>query len=392
MDLRTEAVKDVLCYFTSAGFEERVVGLVDAFAPCVDQVIDEIKYQRVEGDQEVRDARGRMRYSFDPRTAMGNFHGGMQTPMREPGDIKRLKIFNKSSRRFFKTMIDRDVGPEGARSRVAAATTIARFWSRYRSLPLVNQTTDDEDPVGLVTFMGKAVICPITQDTIPRSEQFRLVTTNFEGIAYSRTALAEYLYTTVNFTCPCTRSPIEARDVTRLADRCKDWIKENRKPDLLSLYNTRFLVRREAVNNSNQLLAYESACAEDMTRILDEASDLTRPTRNILRNILNQLLPEWNYHVNSLRSLDYDTAYSMLLADREKLRRLQENVVVDPHELLQHVVAAVNQQLGTPRRRATAGVFQRMSDPQSFAFFQPASLVNPSSTRESVASLGGGAT
>jgi hypothetical protein len=126
--------------------------------------------------------------------------------------------------------------------------------------------------------------------------------------------------------------------------------------DLLDLYENRDYTRRERMDTNNLLLGHENVCGTTMTNMLEVAADLQYPSRTILDAILNRFLPQWCHDVSTLRLLDYDTAYSMLRADKEQLRRLRRNVAADPHNLLSHVVDAVQRELDVPRNLET-GVF-----------------------------------
>ena len=231
--------------------------------------------------------------------------------------------------------------------------TIQKFWKIYKNLRPSNNTTDTFTP-NRIRSRGRDVICPITQDTIECNDVFKFVSASGHVHAYDVTALMHYLKSSNNFSCPCTRQAFTRTDVLRVREKIKRLGIPNlsfEAQTLVSDFEMRWRLRRTNLEQAYRVLAIENSCGLVMTEALDVCANLSLSTQEASVQLVNYLLPEWKMLVDDFMRLSLNDAKAMLIADREKITRLELSDILDPHGLIHYIQDAITLKLTSANRR-----------------------------------------
>lgn len=215
---------------------------------------------------------------------------------------------------------------------VEASKLISKWWRQNKWKLNVINNTEDTGTRGKIRHGGKDVVCPITQETINTEDAFHIVMDNGAVVVYTIQDLVSYLSSTGVFQCCLTRQPFHLPTITRLVKRAnKMGIREG--ADLRSVYMERERIRVRRIEHDNRILAIEASCAAVMTEIMDSAANHDMGAERVVYNI-QQLIPEWRQLVNDYIRLDARSCKSMIIGDRERVRRLRDTAYADPYHLL----------------------------------------------------------
>lgn len=215
---------------------------------------------------------------------------------------------------------------------VEASKLIIKWWRQNKWKLKVINNTEDTGTRGNIRHGGKDVVCPITQETIKTENAFHIVMDNGAVVVYTIQDLISYLSSTGVFKCCLTRQPFHLPTITRLVKRAnKMGIREG--ADLRSVYVERERIRIRRIEHDNRILAIEASCAAVMTEIMDSAANHDMGAPSAVYNI-QQLIPEWRQLVNDYIRLDARSCKTMIIGDRERIRRLRDTAYADPYHLL----------------------------------------------------------
>ena len=234
-----------------------------------------------------------------------------------------------------------------------SASCIAKFWRTYRNFLPCNNTTDSATRY-CVRARGNDVICPITQDTLNLTSVFKFVSATGHVHAYDAVALMRYLKTSSSFVCPCTRQQFTRIEIKRLRDKLKvseDRAVASEAQTLLADFEMRWRLQRTTLEQSYRLLAIENQCGLLMTECLDVCSNLSLSSQEASAQLLNYLIPEWKQLVDDFMILNVSECKIMLIADREKITRLELSDLLDVHDLLGFLKEAVISKIYTASAR-----------------------------------------
>jgi len=131
---------------------------------------------------------------------------------------------------------------------------------------------------------------------------------------------------------------------------------------LLSDFEMRRRLRRTSIEQSYRVLAIENTCGLVMTECLDVCSNLGITTQEAAVQLLNYLLPEWKQVVDDFSRLSLADCKAMLIADKEKIIRLEMTDIHDPHGLLYIVRDAVTSKIQFVTERQRIGSSLRFFD------------------------------
>jgi hypothetical protein len=214
-----------------------------------------------------------------------------------------------------------------------AARRIAIWWKSSAGLRKVVNNTDDKGHHNMVRFRGKDIICPITQDTVETGYAFTLVTETSAVVVYSTPDLIGYILANGKFDCCLTRSALSLPTVRRLAKKGVGLGVEGAET-LPRLFLNRDAILHHRINEDNAILAIEVTCGNAMIEILDVCANLELSTDAAMARVTIEILPEWRQLVNDYISHSAASCRVMLLADREKLRRLSMAAISNPHGMI----------------------------------------------------------
>lgn len=266
--------------------------------------------------------------------------------------------------------------------RSLAAKAISKWWKAVSRYVCVNQV-EEKGERGYIRRQGKNVVCSITCDKIKSEEVFKFITSTGQVIAYSAVDLVKYLTSTGNFKCPCSTSVFSLTVIRRLEQKAIK-LNECTEGELVSIYNSRYSIIQREIENRNRYLAIESSCGLILTEALHTCSNTDLPTSDAINEIECFLMPEYRTLVNHFYSMNPGACRAMLLADREKLRRL-ERVDADPHAAMLLIVETVedlienHSHLTTQRRRVNTlleNILPRRIPVPHFFISQPSAFVN----------------
>lgn len=265
-----------------------------------------------------------------------------------PRPVKRLCIDKRSPWRRAEPMVRsfaQVLTRAGRLTEDRAAVLVQRWWRVAERWRCANQL-DDKASAGVIRSFGRNVICPMTQDVIPVGKCFRVFTSNGTALGYSAMDLMEYLVSSGRFQCPCTREYFMRPEIARLQRLCARIDPNDLKvAQLLHTFDNRHAIRYRELEHENRCLAVENSCGGVMTDALDLCGDLTQTTAEVNLVLQGEILPDWGQMVNDYARLDRDKCRTMLLADREKLRRLGGQAMADAHGLMWLVSEAVERKL-----------------------------------------------
>ena len=299
-----------------------------------------------------------MKRKFEEMSSGSSSSGGTRRPVKSLFIDKR-SIYRTSqplTRAFARTL-----AVSGRLTDERAAMRVQRWWRVVRTWRPANQVQDNEPPQrGVIRSHGLNVICPLTQDTIPVGDCFRLFTSNGTTIAYTAPDLIEYFVSSGRFQCPCTREYFMRAEVARLqrlytppgeidlaslrqGDRRAETVENARL--LLQIFDNRHTIAQRHIEHENRCLAVENSCGEAMTEALDLCNDLDTTTMAASLHLQMNIIPEWEQMVRDYMRLDRGKCRTMLLSDREKMRRLSGQDDTDLHGLMWLIAESVEKMI-----------------------------------------------
>ena len=153
------------------------------------------------------------------------------------------------------------------------ASRLQRWWRRQVQpfLFIVNKLDDDEKlDKSMFIRSRRNVICPLTQDRIPRTDFYRMVLEDGKCVIYTLSELARYLVETTKFSCPLTRAPINICMLRRMKHKLKD---ESMFAKLIRVYLNKEEIHYQERRRADDIFSNELICShilEDMVDIVDD--------------------------------------------------------------------------------------------------------------------------
>lgn len=236
-----------------------------------------------------------------------------------------------------------DNGGNETRKRLIAAVGIKKWWKRVKQFVCVNQTEEDKaGDEGFLRRGGRNIICAITQDSIPTRNAFKFVTATGQVIAYSMQDILRYLKDSGIFRCPCTTMPFTISVVRRL-ERSAVRAGFCSPNDLIAVYLRRHIIVQSEIEQRNRALAMESACGVVLSEAISLCNDQNVNASEAFNEISLFIMPEYRSFVVDYYAFNRQSCTAMLLADREKLRRLERTTNTDSHGILFVVMDTVRE-------------------------------------------------
>jgi hypothetical protein len=225
--------------------------------------------------------------------------------------------------------------------RFVAVRGIKKWWKAVKQFVCVNQT-EQNGTEGFIRRAGKNVVCAITQDAIPTEHAFKFVTPTGQVIAYSARDIITYLKDSGIFRCPCTTVPFTISVVRRLERRGAraGFCDPN---ELVAIYVRRHVIVQSEIEQRNRALAMESACGVVLSEAVNLCNDPNVSASEAFNEIHLFIMPEYRSFVLDYYVFNHQSCVAMLLADREKLRRLERTTNTDSHGILFVVMDTVQE-------------------------------------------------
>ena len=268
-----------------------------------------------------------MTYSLKRKLEIASYHEGN----------KRQKMEEE----ILRTTLVRFTGTE----KLLSIKKIQKWWRYIKRYKVTNQREEVDPPkLGFVRADGKNVVCPITQDLIPNEQCFKIIVGPNAVLAYTCEDLVNYLGKTCTFECPCTRTPITLPVIRRL-------IRKGAKLGVMAVfslmdrYKNRNHIKQHESELANRRLAIEVMCATLMTEILEICANFDIQTNQAAIELQNTTIPEWVGLVNHYARFDLDWCRTMLIADQEKIKRIEDDPQHNPHGLLRMVLQVVESKI-----------------------------------------------
>lgn len=252
-----------------------------------------------------------------------------------------------------------------------SAGCIAKFWKQCKKMQPCNNTLDTSTK-GCVRSKGKDVVCPITQDLIEQSKCFKFISSAGLVHAYDAISLMRYLKASNNYTCPCTRQPFLRTEILRLREKLKKLGDSQicaEAQSLLADFEMRRTHQRTTIEQNYRMLAIENQCGLVLTECLEISENLSLSFQEASVQLLNYLLPEWKYLVDNFMLVSLNDCRAMLIADREKIVRLELNDMIDAHGLLMFIKEAIYAKIRESYHRQQALNFVQSFQPLLIPLF-----------------------